>query len=371
MLLALPRVAGGTPTLDRGPRRHRAAAPARRRHHRRHRRHDRRAAARRPAPPASACAGASTGATPPCGRSARLSGWTLGYVARQPGRAVRRARCSPTGRGRRRVRLHVRLRLLPAPPRPVRRLDHDDVRARAGLARPSAGDRADLPGPVLARAPAHGAGRSCPPPPATSCSPGRSSPPCSSEGRSAAPSADLTADMLAAFALGPARVLRLPLRPARLLRPPGHPTPFLLNVVENGLNIVLAVALVGPLGVPGPGLRLRGRLHGRRRRSPSSSCSAGSAALDGRARWPRTVASIVARPRRSWRPSWSSSPASSAPTGTGAVVRTVAGVAVGAVVYGVAVVVLRLEPRWPALRTRLPRPRRRRADVGSPPCSSS
>ena len=64
----------------------------------------------------------------------------------------------------------------------------------------------------------------------------------------------LTADVLVTFALGLVgfSVYLFALRGFYALK--DTRTPFLLNVFENGLNVVLAVALVGPLGVQGLGL---------------------------------------------------------------------------------------------------------------------
>ena len=59
-------------------------------------------------------------------------------------------------------------------------------------------------------------------------------------------------------------------------------TAFRLYLVENGLNIVFAVALVGPLGVRGSGPLALDRLHGRRPAGPRRGPEPG-----GRSRRPR------------------------------------------------------------------------------------
>ena len=59
---------------------------------------------------------------------------------------------------------------------------------------------------------------------------------------------------LAGFALGLVGFSRLPVRAACLLRPQDARTPFVINVVENLINIVLALLFVGRWGVLGLGL---------------------------------------------------------------------------------------------------------------------
>ena len=53
----------------------------------------------------------------------------------------------------------------------------------------------------------------------------------------------VTADTLAAFAIGLARVLRVPLRVRTYTSMQNTRTPFVLNVVENGVNVATAFAL--------------------------------------------------------------------------------------------------------------------------------
>ena len=154
-------------------------------------------------------------------------------------------------------------------------------------------------------------------------------------------SAQLTADTLAAFAVGlfGFSIYLFALRGFYALR--DTRTPFLLNVGENILNAMLAVALIGPFGIPGLAAgyavaytvaavvalvvlqRRVGSLDGRRvARSIGKvalACVAMGAAVE-----------LVARNV-------------GGPEGVGAAVRTGAGVAVGAVVFAVAIAVLRVE----------------------------
>lgn len=145
----------------------------------------------------------------------------------------------------------------------------------------------------------------------------------------------LTADVLVTFAVGLAgfSAYLFALRGFYALK--DTRTPFLLNAFENGLNIVLAVALVGPLGVQGLGMayaiaysvaavaavvvlgRRVGPLVGRRTvHSIASVCVA--AGLMALAVW------VVDR----------------AIADTSALLRTMVGVVVGAVVYGGAVLAM-------------------------------
>ena len=118
-------------------------------------------------------------------------------------------------------------------------------------------------------------------------------------------------------------------------------TPFFLNLVENGINVVLAFALVGRFGVQGlafsysaaytiaaivafAALRRRvGRLEGRR-----------LAVTTGKIAIAAGVMGVV---------TWGASRAVGSPTGGGAVVRLVVGVLVGVVVYGAGLLLLRVE----------------------------
>jgi putative peptidoglycan lipid II flippase len=132
-------------------------------------------------------------------------------------------------------------------------------------------------------------------------------------------------------------------------------TPFFLNVLENGVNVLLAFALVGRFGVQGLAfaysaayvvaaavtflaLRRRvGRLEGRRLAATSARIAAATAIMG--------IAAYLA------------SRAVGSPTGGGAVVRLVVGVVVGVVVYGACLLAFRVE-EIDALRDRL-RDRRR------------
>jgi putative peptidoglycan lipid II flippase len=127
-------------------------------------------------------------------------------------------------------------------------------------------------------------------------------------------------------------------------------TPFLLNVLENGVNVVLAFALVGRFGVQGLAfsysaayivaagvtfiaLRRRvGRLEGRRLAATTARIAVAAA-----------VMGVVA---------YAASRAVGSATGGGAVVRLVVGVVVGVVVYGACLLVLRVS-EVDALRNRL------------------
>jgi putative peptidoglycan lipid II flippase len=127
-------------------------------------------------------------------------------------------------------------------------------------------------------------------------------------------------------------------------------TPFFLNLLENGLNVVFAIALVGRFGAQGlafsysiaytvaavvafAALRRRvGRLEGRR-----------LAATTGRIAIAAGVMGLV---------TWAVTRSIGSPTGGGAIVRLVVGILVGVVVYGACLLLLRVE-EVSALRTRL------------------
>ena len=163
-------------------------------------------------------------------------------------------------------------------------------------------------------------------------------------------SAALTGDVLAAFALGlfGFSIYLYALRGFYALR--DTKTPFVLNVVENGLNIVFAIALVGPLGVQGLALGYSAAytvtavlalvvLH---RRMGAVDVRG---VLRSAARIVVAVAAlvvVVAVVRE----------LVGTDTGGGAITRTAAGVLSGAVVYAVALVALRAG-EVEALRTRL------------------
>ena len=168
-------------------------------------------------------------------------------------------------------------------------------------------------------------------------------------------SSTLTADLLVTFSLGLLgySVYLLALRGFYAFK--NTKTPFLLNLAENGVNIVAAFALIGALGVQGLGLAyslaytvgavlalaaLRKRLGG----------------LDGR----RTLASVGRMAVAAGVMAaavWLTTQVVGDDSGTGAVVQTVVGVLVGLVVYGVALIALRV-PEVVELRERL-RARRR------------
>jgi len=174
-------------------------------------------------------------------------------------------------------------------------------------------------------------------------------------------SSQLTADVLVNFSLGLLgfSVYLLVLRGYYAFK--DTRTPFLLNVGENGINVVAALALVGSLGVEGLALAysiaytlgavlalaaLRRKLDG----------------LDGR----RTAASVVRMAGAAAVMAgavWATTQVVGDDSGSGAVVRTLAGVAVGVVVYGLALVTLRV-PEAVDLLERL-RARRRRGAATS------
>jgi putative peptidoglycan lipid II flippase len=127
-------------------------------------------------------------------------------------------------------------------------------------------------------------------------------------------------------------------------------TPFFLNVIENGVNVVLAFALIGPFGVQGlafsyaaaytiaavlafAALRRRvGRLEGRRLASTTAKIAIAAAVMG-------VVTYVVTR-------------AIGSPESGGAVVRLAIGVLVGVLVYGAGLLVLRVD-EVSALRSRL------------------
>lgn len=153
-------------------------------------------------------------------------------------------------------------------------------------------------------------------------------------------SSQLTAEVLVAFSLGLLgfSVYLLVLRGFYAFK--DTRTPFLLNLAENGVNIVAALALVGAFGVQGLALAyalaysfgavlslaaLRRRIGG----------------LDGR----RTMASVsrmVAAAAVMAVAVWAATQAVGSDDGAGAAVRTLVGVVVGVVVYGLALFALRV-----------------------------
>jgi putative peptidoglycan lipid II flippase len=162
----------------------------------------------------------------------------------------------------------------------------------------------------------------------------------------------LTADVLANFALGLLgfSLYLFVLRGFYALQ--DTRTPFLLNLVENGINIVLAFALISGWGAQGlafsysiaymvaaviafAALRRRvGPIGGR-----------GIAASTGRVAVATAVMGAVA---------WLAVHAVGAPSGSGAIVRLLAGVVAGLVVFGAAVLLLRVD-EVDAVRKRLRR----------------
>ena len=196
-------------------------------HDGRHRRHDAAAAGPPSGGPACGCAGGSTPATRRCARSSRRAGWTLGYVAAN--QVGLDGRCSADRRHRPRAcrpRLHVRLHLLPAPPRPHRRVGDDHVRPRAGVGV----ERAATTGATATASAGPAAGvdrRRARHRRPRRRAPARSSASCSHAARSTPTPPTATADVLARDGARPARLLGLPLRPAGLLRQGDTRTPFL------------------------------------------------------------------------------------------------------------------------------------------------
>jgi putative peptidoglycan lipid II flippase len=162
----------------------------------------------------------------------------------------------------------------------------------------------------------------------------------------------LTADVLANFAVGLLgfSLYLFVLRGFYALH--DTRTPFVLNLMENGLNVVLAFALVGRFGVQGlafaysaayvvtaalafAALRRRvGRLEGRRLLDSTARVAIASGVMG----------SVV----------WWVTRAVGSPTGSGAILRLVLGVVVGIVVYGAGVLLLRVE-EIDALRRRFRR----------------
>jgi putative peptidoglycan lipid II flippase len=165
----------------------------------------------------------------------------------------------------------------------------------------------------------------------------------------------LTADLLVTFSLGLLgySIYLLALRGFYAFK--NTRTPFFLNLAENGVNIVAAFALIGWLGVQGLGLAY----------SLAYTVGAGLAlaalrrrlgGLDGR----RTLASVgrmVLAAGVMAGAVWLTTRVVGDDSGSGALLQTVAGVLVGVVVYGGALLALRV-PEVVELRERL-RARRR------------
>ena len=98
-----------------------------------------------------ACAPPSSGGNPAVRKMLRLSGWTVGYVVDEPGRAAVRARAREERHDRRRVRVPLRVHVLPGAARPARGVDHDDDDAGALAQRRASATSPGSP-PVPARA---------------------------------------------------------------------------------------------------------------------------------------------------------------------------------------------------------------------------
>jgi putative peptidoglycan lipid II flippase len=151
----------------------------------------------------------------------------------------------------------------------------------------------------------------------------------------------LTADLLADFAIGLIgfSLYLYALRGFYALH--DTRTPFLLNLVENGVNIVLAFALVGHYGVQGVAFSY----------SVAYLVAAVLALAVLRRRVGRlggtelvsAFARIVAATTVMAAAVWATSRAVGADRGTGAVTRVVVGVLVGTVVYAVAALALRVD----------------------------
>jgi putative peptidoglycan lipid II flippase len=143
--------------------------------------------------------------------------------------------------------------------------------------------------------------------------------------------AQITAEVLVTFAVGlfGFSVYLFALRGFYALK--DTRTPFLINLAENGLNIVLAIALVGPLGVQGLGLAYAAAY--------TIAAVVAVRLLGARvgplvdARTVRSVASVVVATAVMAGLVWLASRAVGSNAGGGAVVRSLVGVAVGAAVY--------------------------------------
>ena len=107
---------------------------------------------------------------------------------------------------------------------------------------------------------------------------------------------------------------------------------FWLYLVENGINVALALALVGPDGRAGPGALALGRLHGRRRLSAWRCCGAGSGTSGTPGAW-SPLAARRDRHRGDGRGGAGRLQPVGGRAGVRLLVRMVASVVVGAVVY--------------------------------------
>ncbi|CAA9236035.1 MAG: hypothetical protein AVDCRST_MAG50-1340, partial [uncultured Acidimicrobiales bacterium] len=259
------------PDPGAGQGRPRAPARARPGHDRRHRPHDPRAAAGAEAPPG---APALEPRLPPPGRAQRRPAHRVDARLRphQPALAARRAHPRQPRAGRR-LGVHRRLHLLPAAARARGRVADDDARPRAVL-RSAAGRPPDLPGPLLHRRSPDGA----------------RDPPGGHRVRGAGP-ADRVGPAGARGAqreLGGAdrrhprrlrrravRVLDLPVRAPRVLRAARHEDPVRPERRRERAQRPPRARLHRAVRHPGPGRRVRHRLHRRRRRRPRGAPAAG------------------------------------------------------------------------------------------------
>ena len=166
-----------------------------------------------------------------------------------------------------------------------------------------------------------------------------------------AASAELTAEVLAAFATGlfGFSTYLFALRGFYARR--DTKTPFLLNVAQNTLQIVLALALEPFLGVPGLAFAYAGSYSAAALLSLVVLRRLGGGRLDGR-RVARSVAKVVVACALMAAAVLTVTSFVGDDEGTGAIVRTVVGVVTGGVTFAVAVVVLRVE-EVTALRQRV------------------
>ena len=191
-------------------------------------------------------------ATRPFGRLLRLSAWTLGFVAANQVSLIVVRNLAGTGI-RRRVGLPRRLHVLRAPPRPAGRVDRHDVPTGDGTrGRPQGAPGVRRPG--VARRPDDRAVDD----------PGRRRHlrAAAADRRRAARARPVRRDPtpptrrerwpVSRSGSAPSRSTCSPCAGSTPTRTPARP--FIINVVENVINIVLAVVLVGRYGVLGLGL---------------------------------------------------------------------------------------------------------------------
>lgn len=166
-----------------------------------------------------------------------------------------------------------------------------------------------------------------------------------------AASAELTADVLAAFATGlfGFSTYLFALRGFYARR--DTRTPFLLNVAQNTVQVVLALALEPVLGVPGLAFAYAASYSAAAVLSLVMLRRMGGGRLDGR-RVARSIAKVVAACAAMAAAVMVVTRLVGDDEGAGAIVRTAVGVAVGGLSFAVAVVVLRVE-EVTALRQRV------------------